>query len=353
VLFREIFDDNLALMIRIAGDPSRLRPHAKTHKLREVAEIELARGVTKHKYATIAEAEMLAAAGVRDIVLAYNPVGPNIARVAAFVQKYRGVRLGVTADDAAAIAELGRATSAANATVDVLLDLDVGMGRTGVSPGPEAGRLYRQISETASLTAAGIHVYDGHQHQPSLTERTAAVDAEWPKVASFRRELERDGLAVPRIVAGGTSTFPIYAQKSDAGLELSPGTCVFHDAGYGERYRDLAFQPAALLLTRVISRPAADRLTLDLGYKAVASDPPAGSRAVFPDLPEAEHVVHSEEHLVLKTPRASHFKPGDEVWAIPRHICPTTAMHRYVHVVSSGQITAQWEVVARDRVLTL
>jgi D-serine deaminase-like pyridoxal phosphate-dependent protein len=94
-------------------------------------------------------------------------------------------------------------------------------------------------------------------------------------------------------------------------------------------------------------------LTVDLGTKACASDPPAGRRLVFPDLSEAEQVLQNEEHLVLRTDRASQFQPGDELIAIPRHICPTTALHKQVYVVSSGRLVARWDVAARDRCLTI
>ena len=145
-------------------------------------------------------------------------------------------------------------------------------------------------------------------------------------MTALRNELERTGLAVPRIVCGGTGSFPIYAEKNDPAIELSPGTCIFNDAGYSEAFPDLVFKPATAILTRVISRPTADRITLDLGYKAVASDPPAGKRVILPDLPDAEQVLQNEEHLVLRTPRAGEFQPGDELYAIPRHICPSVAL---------------------------
>ena len=99
VVFRDLVEQNLAEMIRIAGSPARLRPHCKTHKMREIAQLQLARGITRHKCATIAEAEMLIEAGARDVFLAYNPVGPNIRRVAALVGKYPDLQLKVTGDD--------------------------------------------------------------------------------------------------------------------------------------------------------------------------------------------------------------------------------------------------------------
>ena len=123
IVFREILERNLDRMVQIAGDAARLRPHCKTHKMRQVVEMQLARGITKHKCATFAEAEMLADAGVKDVFLAYSLVGPNIIRAAAFCKKYGDVTLSVTADDERPIAELGRAMQDAGRPVDVLLDI--------------------------------------------------------------------------------------------------------------------------------------------------------------------------------------------------------------------------------------
>lgn len=353
ILFRELLDDNLEHMIRIAGNASRLRPHCKTHKMPQVTKIELERGIVKHKCATFAEAEMLATAGVHDIFLSYNLVGPNIRRAVEFLRKFPESGLKAQADHPGPIADLGQAMSAAGLTVDVILDLDVGQHRTGVEVGPRAAKLYQLLHDTPGLRAAGLSVYDGHQHQKSREERAAAVNAEWNKVVAFRDEIVRSGLPVPRIVCGGTGSFPVYAEKTDPTIELSPGTCVFNDAGYSEHFPDLAFPPATMLLTRVVSRPAADRVTLDLGYKAAASDPPVGKRLVFPDLPDGEQVLQNEEHLVIRTPRADEFQPGDELYAFPWHICPSTAMHKQVYVVSHGELVDRWDVTARDRWITI
>ena len=115
----------------------------------------------------------------------------------------------------------------------------------------------------------------------------------------------------------------------------------------------MVFPPAAMMLTRVVSRPTPTRITLDIGYKAVASDPPAGQRLTFPDLPDAEAVLQNEEHLVLETSRAEEFEPGDELLAIPRHICPTSALHRAAYVVSGGEVVGQWPIASRDRWITI
>jgi D-serine deaminase-like pyridoxal phosphate-dependent protein len=353
VIFRDLVEANLAEMIRVAGSAGRLRPHCKTHKMPEVTQLQLARGIAKHKCATIAEAEMLAEAGAKDIFLAYNLVGPNIRRVVRFVEKYEGVRFAVTADHPGPISALGDAMASARKVVDVLLDVDCGMHRTGVPIGPAARKLYEQIAATKGLRAGGLHLYDGHHHQKDVAERREAVLAVWKPASAFRDELEAAGLPVPRIVAGGTASFPIFAGLDDPQLELSPGTIVFQDWGYSDMFPDLNFAPAALLLTRVISRPTENRVTLDLGYKAVASDPPAGNRLRFPDLPDAKAVLQNEEHLVIETQEAGRFQPGDELFAVPRHICPTCALHKQVYVVSGGRLVGTWHVVARDRVLSV
>jgi D-serine deaminase-like pyridoxal phosphate-dependent protein len=354
LFYKELIQRNLARMIELAGGPERLRPHAKTHKTREILRLALDAGVTKHKVATIAEMEMAASCGVTDVLLAYPVVGPNCARLARLAEKYPRCRLSVLVDHPAAARSLSDALSRAGQTVDAVLDVDIGQHRTGISPSPEAVALYELLSRLPGLRPGGIHAYDGHNHQEKRAEREAAVRVEFEPVLALRATLEKKGLPVPRLIAGGTPTFPIFARMDVRGLECSPGTCVLHDHGYNTRYNDLTgFTPAAVLLTRVISKPTPTRLTLDLGYKAVASDPPAGKRCVLLDVPEYETVLQNEEHLVIETPAAAQFEPGDAIYALPTHICPTCAMHRQAYVVEEGRVTEMWDIVGRDRVLTV
>lgn len=358
VVVREALDRNIQQMVKIAGSVERLRPHCKTHKMTAVVRLQREQGINKHKCATFAEAEMLASAGVTDIFLAYNLVGPNIARATAFLQKFPQVRLMVTADDATMLEQLSRAVSTLQqtqltATIGVVLDLDSGLHRTGVSQPERSAALYRQIVQSPGLTAEGFHLYDGHNHQTPWEERKAAVLDGWNFARSLRNDFAKQGLVVPRIVCGGTGSFPVFAELNDPAIELSPGTCVFHDSGYGTAFPEMKFEPALWILTRVISRPAADRLTVDVGNKAVAADPPKGQRIYFPDLPNAEQVLHNEEHLVLQTPDAERFHPGDVLLAVPRHVCPTSALHQWVYVAEGGTVVDRWEVTSRNRQITI
>lgn len=354
VIFRDLLEHNLDTMIKMAGDVSRLRPHCKTHKMAAVTSLELQRGITKHKAATLAEAEMLAEAGVEDIFLGYNMVGPNIARAVAFRRKYPDVRFIVTADNRQNLRDLAAAVTEEVTDIEVAIDINPGRDRTGLPPGPDAFELYKHIVETPGLVPGGLHIYDGHQHQSSLEERREAVRAAWQPIRAFRDELVGADLPVPRLVCGGTPTFPAYAEMDDPGIELAPGTCVFHDAGYGERFPDLeVFRPAALILTRCISRPTSNRVTFDVGTKAVASDPPMGQRVFLPALPDAVQVLQNEEHLVVETGDAESFAPGDWTLAIPRHVCPSTALHASATVIARGTIVDIWPVSARDRHITI
>jgi D-serine deaminase-like pyridoxal phosphate-dependent protein len=342
--------ENTRRMLEIAGGPDRLRPHVKTHKMSAVIRLQMAAGVTRFKCATPAEAEMVASCGAADILIAHQPVGPKIQRLARLALAYPSTRFSTIADNSSVLRAISAAMTAAGPSVEVLLDIDSGMGRCGIAPGPEAVDLYQLLSKLPNIRPGGLHVYDGHIRESDLAERTATCEAAFKPVDAFRQELLRRGLSVPRVVAGGTPTFPIHAKHPDR--EASPGTCVFWDAGYGSRFADMNFLPAAIVLSRVISKPGPDRLCLDLGYKAVAADAP-DPRVVWVDLPDAKTAVHSEEHLAVTTARANEVEVGAPLYGIPTHICPTCSLYSEAVVVEDGYACDRWKIEARERILTI
>jgi D-serine deaminase-like pyridoxal phosphate-dependent protein len=350
LLYPERIAENVRRMIRLADGPARLRPHLKTHKLAEVLQMHLEQGITKFKCATIAEAEMAATAGAPDVLIAYPMVGPNLRRLVELTVKFPATQFSCVADDASAIHALSQAFAAAGRSLEVYLDLDCGQHRTGVAPGDRAGELYRLLATLPGLKPGGLHAYDGHIDEPDLAGRRALCDAAFAPVKSFCRQLVSAGMAVPRVVAGGTPTFPLHAQ--DPEFECSPGTCVLWDFGYSERFRDLDFLHAALVLTRVVSKPAGNRLCLDSGHKAIAAEKPP-PRMKFLDLPEAEAVTHSEEHLVVESMRAGEFVVGDCLYGVPRHVCPTVALYSEAVVIQNGLAAGRWKITARERRLTV
>ena len=354
LFYKDLIRNNIARAFEMAGGPERLRPHVKTHKTREIVRLEMEAGIRKHKCATIAEAEMVASCGVPDLLIAYPLVGPNCGRLARLMRAYPRCRFSVLADHPAGIMALSKAMSAESQQVDVLLDIDVGQHRTGIAPGTEALELYEMIHRSPGLRAGGLHAYDGHNRQESFVERQAAIQTQLGPVFHLRTMLIQKGLPAPRFVVGGTPTFPIHARLDCPDLECSPGTMILHDHAYGSRFPDVSgFTSAALLLTRVISRPTPVRVTLDLGYKAVSADPPAGNRCLLLDVPDYQAILQNEEHLVIETPAAERYRPGDEIFAIPTHVCPTVALHRQAYVIEEGQLAGMWDIAARDRVLSI
>jgi D-serine deaminase-like pyridoxal phosphate-dependent protein len=350
VIYPQLVRRNIEDMIARAGGPARLRPHVKTHKMAEIVRLEESLGIRKHKCATIAEAEMVAAAGGTDVLLAYPLAGPNLKRFIQLIRGYRSTTFRATVDHRDSAQALSAAAQGLDGPVHVLVDLDIGMGRTGIQPGETAAELYALIDALPNLIADGLHAYDGQIHDSDRATRQQVTQTGLETTIALRERLLKRGLRVPRMVVGGTPTFPIHAQLELPGIECSPGTTVLQDDSYLSRYPDLPYTPAALLLTRVVSHPGPGRICLDLGHKAVASDP-VGARARLLELDDARPVMHSEEHMVVETARAQSIPIGTVLLAIPTHVCPTVALHRRAYVIEDGQLAGQWEVTARDRVL--
>jgi D-serine deaminase-like pyridoxal phosphate-dependent protein len=354
LLHRDRIEANLRQMVAIAGDPLRLWPHVKTHKLPELIAWQVGLGIVQFKCATIAEAEMVAGVeGVRSILLAVQPVGPQIERWIRLASRFPGISWSAVVDDAGVVESL-RSAAAACAIAKPLglwIDLDVGQHRTGIAPDRVCDGLLQSVrAASPTLRFDGLHAYDGHLGIPDLAERTRLCHEAFAPVAALRASLETELGHRLQVLAGGSPTFAIHAARSD--VSLSPGTTVLWDAGYAHKMPDLPFQPAAVLLSRVISRPAARQVCLDLGHKAVASEMPH-PRTVFLNLPDATALSHSEEHLVVEAPAADSFRVGDVVYSLPWHVCPTMALHQEVWLVENGRASVRWTVQARSRRISI
>jgi D-serine deaminase-like pyridoxal phosphate-dependent protein len=346
LIYPDRIEANIRKMIEIAGLPERIRPHVKTHKMPEIVKLQLHHGIRKFKCATIAEAEMTASAGAIDILLAMQPVGPALARFFNLRSEYRDVNFSCITDNEHDIDRISLMSASTGRETHVWLDLNVGMNRTGIIPGEEAVSLYKKIMSSPMLVAEGLHVYDGHIHEHDAGLRKKLAEQAFLPVAGMLEQLENDGMNNIRIVAGGTPTFPVHAVHKSA--ELSPGTGLLWDYGYSSSFSDLEFIHAAVLLTRVVSKPAPGLLCLDLGHKAVASEMPH-PRVIFPDLSDYEFAGHNEEHLVIRTSLADSFSTGDELYAIPMHICPTIDRHDRAVVIRGGLVEEEWNIEARKR----
>ena len=351
VIYPDRVKKNIELLKTFTDDPGRLRPHVKTNKCPQVVRLMLDAGISKYKCATIAEAEMLAAEGAKDVLLAYQPVGPKARRFCELQRKFQGTAFSCLVDNSKTLSELSALASDNRLDIAVFIDLNVGMNRTGIIPGPDAFTLYEQARAARGIRFLGLHAYDGHLRDADLAIRKQKCDDAFTHVETLAREIIESGDHRPVLVAGGTPTFPIHAKRK--GVEASPGTFIFWDKGYQELLREQPFQFAALVVTRVISRPNNNTICLDLGHKSIASENPINHRVHFLNATDLLPIGHSEEHMVFKSEKAHTFLPGDVLYGVPHHICPTVALYDQAAVCENRKTGETWPIVSRKRKLTI
>ena len=332
-------------MVDMIGDVGRLRPHIKTHKTREIIDMQMKYGIQKFKCATIAEAELLGQCSAKDILLAMQPAGVNTTRFFELMDQYPGSKFSTIVDNAGTIIQISKTASSKNIKVPLFLDLNIGMNRTGIYPNQAAAKLCRLISEDPNLIFKGLHGYDGHIRDTDFKERKKVCDAAFDLVSKFKTELENDGIQVEAIVMGGSPTFPIHAKRQE--VEASPGTTLLWDERYATSFKDMQFFQAAVLLTRIISKPEPNLLCLDLGHKSIAPEMNFPRVRIF-GLEDCEQIGQSEEHLVVSCPGENSYEVGDIFYAIPMHICPTVAKYPKTLIVDHGKVIGSWKVAARD-----
>lgn len=351
VVFPDRVKHNIQAAINMVGNSKRLRPHVKTNKSAEAIRLMQEAGITQFKCATIAEAELLGICTVPDAVLAYQPQGPKLKRFIDLIKKYPATLFSCLTDNIPIAAEQAKAFTEAGLTVPVYVDLNVGMNRTGISPGSAAIELYQFVSTTTGITAAGIHAYDGHLRSIDIIQRTKECNNGFKAVEELVDTLKQKGIIVQTIIAGGSPAFPIHAKRKN--VQCSPGTFIYWDKGYSDLCPEQAFLPAAVLVTRVISLPSANKITTDLGHKSVAAENDISKRIFFLHTEELKPIGQSEEHLVLEAVNAHPHKVGDVLYGLPYHICPTVALYERVYTIEKGKITGEWKNSARDRKISL
>lgn len=350
VVYKERVAENIALLKgMVDGQTARLRPHVKTNKIKEVCEMMLDAGITKFKCATIAEAEMLAMIQAPDVLLSYQPIGPKAIRLANLAEKYPSTKFSAVFDNVQAATYLSELFTQRKLLLNLYIDLNTGMNRTGITA-MHAAQLFEAVQALPSIKIIGLHGYDGHIRDTDLTLRQQHVEQAFSKVMVLAAAVEAISKEPLIIVAGGSPTFPVYAERKD--VECSPGTFIFWDWGYKHITPDEPFDYAALVITRVISIVDDHTITTDLGHKSVAAENPF-PRVHFLNAPEVEPISQSEEHLVAKVPDAANYKIGDVFYGVPVHICPTVALYETAIVVEDNTAVNEWRVIARDRKITV
>lgn len=349
VIYPDRVRENIKLLKTILPEVGRLRPHIKTNKSPEVTSLLLEAGIRKFKCATIAEAEMLAAKGAPDVLLAYQPVGPKAMRFIQLMRKYPSTQFACLVDSVDVGRSLSTLANHESLRIDVFIDVNAGMNRTGVSVGDVEG-LFTSLVNLPGVKLQGLHVYDGHIRDKDLATRMVHCDKTFEPIPAIRKKLEAQ-FGPMTVVAGGTPTFPCHAKRPD--VECSPGTFIFWDYGYDQLLEDEPFEYAALVVTRVISRPETNIVCIDLGHKSIASENPLSSRVHFLNAPELTPTGHSEEHMTLRLPEDTTLGVGDVLYGVPYHVCPTCALFDTAWIVEDGIAEKQWSISARKRTISI
>ena len=347
VVYPERVKANISTAVNMIDDVQRLRPHIKTSKCRETILLMMAAGIQKFKCATIAEAEALGTCQAPDVLLAYQPTGPKLQRYVNIINKYPATKYSCLTDSIPAAQEMAAVFGQHGLKVPVYIDLNVGMDRTGIVPGNEVIELYKFCNELTGIVPAGLHAYDGHIRDLDFTVRSQRCDEVFSVVATLQKDLLLRGFAKPVIVMGGSPTFSVHCKRNE--IECSPGTFVYWDKGYTDLCPEQHFLTAALVISRVISLPAATKICIDLGHKSIAAENELTRRVYFLNAPGLQPVSQSEEHLVLEAGEGHGYKTGDVLYGLPVHICPTVALYERAITIENGKTSGEWKTIARDR----
>ena len=351
LIYPDRIRENIRRAVAMTGTPDRLYPHVKTVKMPAVIRLMMEEGITGFKCSTIAEAEMLAREGASNILYAMQPTGNKIPRLASLVKEFPNSRFSCLVDAATVATEISEYFLAEDQIAGIYIDLNVGMNRTGIYPGTDAFELLTFCSMLKGIRFYGFHAYDGHLRNPDVNERSLEAEAAFAPVQELREAAERSGYGYPSLIAGGSPSFAYHCMQPDR--ICSPGTFALWDYGYMINCTEQPFEPAAVVFSRVISIPGPDRVCLDLGHKSVAAENPPDQRVHFLNVPGMTMLSQSEEHLVAGVENAYDFKPGDIVYALPWHICPTVALYDQALVIQDHQPAAYWDIPARKRKLTI
>ena len=315
-----------------------LRPHVKTHKLPQLALVQVEAGAVGIACQKLGEAEVMAAAGLSDILITFPLVGA--AKAERLARLAREVKVGVAADSAVVARSLSEALARHGATADFLVECDTGFERTGVQTPGEAAELAVLADSLPGLRFAGLMTFP-------TTEESG------PRLRSAREEVERAGPRVERVSGGGTPT-AFRTHEIGEVTEVRVGTYVYGDRACLANGTVALGDCALRLRATVVSRPTRDRAILDAGSKALSSDPvagaPDGTFGLIVEHPEARIYGLSEEHGHVDVSACSELlEIGDTVTIVPNHACGTTNMHDEVVAHRGGEVIAAWPVAARGR----
>ncbi len=339
ILDLDLARQNIARMAELMRPlPAKLRPHAKIHKSPILARMQIDAGAVGIATATVWEAVEMARAGIDDVLVANQVVGPEKLR--ALAQAARLTRLTVAVDDSGNLDDLARAAGAAGATIGVLVEIDVGMNRSGARSVEEAKRLAGHAERLAGIELRGVMGYEGHcMLEPDRELRVVKARAAMDYLLSVVDVLEASGFEIAIISAGGTGTYDLTGANPRV-TEIQAGSYIFMDAFHSTLMPGFAI--ALTVAATVLSRHG-DFIVLDAGRKAIGAD------LTMPRLAghDGTLLYLNEEHAGCTIAEDSPLRVGDTVELVTGYGPTTVNMYEVYHVVSGGTVVDVWPVPAR------
>ncbi len=347
----DILDRNLRRVADYAkAHGLRLRPHTKTHKSTRIGRRQLDSGAAGLTVAKVSEAEVMLGAAPPDMLVAFPIVGPT--KLARLTEVARRTRVTVALDNAGAARQLSDAAKAAQVEIGVLAEVDVGLGRVGVSPGEPLLDLARTMRSLPGLAFEGIAFYPG-QVKDMDEQGRAALAQVGALLTAILADFDRAGITV-KIVSGG-STPTLFHSHELAGLtEIRPGTYVYNDLNTVRSGGCAMSDCAASILATVVSTARPGQMIVDGGSKTFSSDRPVNIPEVtfghLVEAPGARFHKMNEEHGFVDIQGAERsFDIGDRVHIIPNHICVAVNLHEQVYGVRGERVEEVWKVEGRGK----
>ncbi len=334
-----ILMDNIAAMQgMVSAHGKALRPHIKTHKCSAVAKMQLQAGAIGVTCATLGEAEAMAAAGIRDILIANQLVTRDKLLRLARLQETSQTKFAVDSPEGIEIAETVAREN--GCTFEVLVEVDSGGNRCGAQTPDEAVALVRRILDSRSLRFGGIQAYyGGTSYIKSFAERERAVADSDQRLSGMLEAVQRV-CEIPRVSGAGTGN-ALYHLKNGLLTEIQSGSYVYSDT----IYRELApeYRPSLFVLSTVLSHPVESRIILDAGLKSMGTEFSSPEVVGYPHF--ADH-RYSEEHVQWRVDHAPFPGIGEKVKIIPSHCCTTVNHHRRCFAIRNDVVEAVWEIDA-------
>ena len=348
MIYADLVQHNIDCMIRLlSNEPNRWRPHLKTAKLGCIMRMLVEAGVKTAKCATTLELLAACQAGFEDVLVAYPHMGRNAQRIAAIAALYPEVRVSAMVESNKQIVDW------VDTSVDLFIDLNTGMNRTGIDGNARAVTELAEEIRSARLHFRGLHFYDGNSTEPDPAERAERANARYDQLFELISDIEGSGTRIGELITSGTPALPcavVYRKFWNAPFtcQVSPGTVVYNDASsLAQLPAAYGFRPAAVVISQVVSHPKPDVITCDAGHKSVSVDSGVPNCLVLAN--DSLHPLKpSEEHLPLSVhPPADAPALGTMLYLLPRHVCPTVNNFDVAAIVKQGMVVGMERVTAR------